>query len=140
MPVTQCENGFWRVGSGECRYPTREKAIEVWQAILASGQYGKMKISYDYDGVLSKSENVDKALEQVKKVAEVYVISARHSKEQMVHLAPKLGIPTGHIFAVGSNTAKVDKIKELGISVHYDDNPDVIEQVKEFTKGILVNG
>ena len=41
MPVTQCKNGKWKIGTGECQYDTKEKAMEVWQAILASGQYGK---------------------------------------------------------------------------------------------------
>jgi hypothetical protein len=46
MPVSKCEsNGKWRIGSGECKYDTREKAIEVWQAILASGNYGKPNIN-----------------------------------------------------------------------------------------------
>lgn len=46
MPVYKCEsNGKWRIGSGECKYDTKEKAEEVWRAILASGQYGKSKIN-----------------------------------------------------------------------------------------------
>lgn len=46
MPVSKCEsNGKWKIGSGECIYETREKAVEVWQAILASGQYGKHNIN-----------------------------------------------------------------------------------------------
>lgn len=39
MPVTQCENGKWKVGSGECVYTTRENAIEAYRAYLA--QEGK---------------------------------------------------------------------------------------------------
>lgn len=42
MPVTQCKNGKWKIGTGECQYDTKEKAMEVWKAILASGQYGKV--------------------------------------------------------------------------------------------------
>ena len=45
MPVSKCENGLYRIGSGECRYETKEKAEEVWRAILASGNYGKPKIN-----------------------------------------------------------------------------------------------
>jgi len=41
MPVKQCTNGKWRVGTGECIYDTKEKAIEVWQAILASGKFAE---------------------------------------------------------------------------------------------------
>ena len=39
MPVTQCENGKWKVGSGECVYTTRENAVEAYRAYLA--QEGK---------------------------------------------------------------------------------------------------
>lgn len=138
MPVTKCPNGKWKIGSGECMYDTKEKALEVWRAILASGNYAKIKISYDYDGVMSKSEWVDKAIEKVKEGADVYIISARHSKEQMVHLSAKIGIPTSHIIATGSNTNKIQEIKDRNISVHYDNNPDVVNKIKEFTKGILV--
>lgn len=45
MPVSKCENGLYRIGSGECRYETKEKAEEVWRAILASGNYGKPNIN-----------------------------------------------------------------------------------------------
>jgi hypothetical protein len=38
MPVRQCTNGKWRIGTGECIYDTKEKATKVWQAILASGK------------------------------------------------------------------------------------------------------
>ena len=42
MPVIKCSNGKYRIGSGECIYDTEEKALQVWKAILASGQYGKV--------------------------------------------------------------------------------------------------
>jgi hypothetical protein len=45
MPVLKCNNGKWRIGSGDCIYETKEKAEEVWKAILASGQYGKLNIN-----------------------------------------------------------------------------------------------
>ena len=35
MPVTQCENGKWKVGSGECIYTSRENAVEAYRAYLA---------------------------------------------------------------------------------------------------------
>lgn len=39
MPVIKCSNGKYRIGGGQCIYDTEEKAIEVWQAILASGEF-----------------------------------------------------------------------------------------------------
>ena len=55
MPVIKCSNGKWRIGSGQCIYSTREKAVEVWTAILASGKYAadSNKVSYDYDDTLT---------------------------------------------------------------------------------------
>ena len=138
--MIKCSNGKWRIGSGSCIYETREKAVEVWQAILSSGQYGQIKISYDYDDVLTRDEYLEKAIKDVKNGATVYVISARHSKEDLVHLSPKIGIPTSRIFATGSNKAKVEKILELGISKHYDNNKDVIDALNKSENqiGILV--
>lgn len=140
MPVIKCSNGKWRIGSGSCIYETREKAVEVWQAILSSGQYAEIKISYDYDDVLTLDNYLQKAIKDVKNGATVYVISARHSKEDLVHLAPKIGIPTSRIFATGSNKAKIEKIQELGISKHYDNNKDVIDALNKTENqiGILV--
>lgn len=43
MPVTKCENNKWRIGAGACIYPTKEKAMEVWTAILAQGKYEAKK-------------------------------------------------------------------------------------------------
>jgi hypothetical protein len=57
----------------------------------------------------------------------------------MVYLAAKIGIPTSHIIAIGSNEQKVQEIMDRNITIHYDDNPDVIAEVKQFTKGILVS-
>jgi len=39
MPVIKCSNGKYRIGNGACVYDTEEKATEVWQAILATGQF-----------------------------------------------------------------------------------------------------
>ena len=141
MPVIKCSNGKWRIGSGSCIYETREKAVEVWQAILSSGQYGQIKVSYDYDDVLTLDQYIQKAIKDVKNGATVYVISARHSKEDLVHLSPKIGIPTSRIFATGSNKAKVEKILELGIAKHYDNNKDVIDALNKTENqiGILVD-
>jgi len=130
MPVRQCSNGKWRIGSGDCIYDTKEKAIEVWRAILASGEYEKPKISFDYDGVLSTDKGKAKAKE-LSKDATIYIISARSDKEGMLATAKELGIPSSRVFATGSNKEKVATIDRLGISTHYDNNPKVIEEVRQ---------
>lgn len=35
MPVIQCPNGKWRIGEGDCIYPTKEKAESAYRGYLA---------------------------------------------------------------------------------------------------------
>lgn len=131
MPVLKCSNGKWRVGSSACIYDTKEKAIKAYQAILAQGKMAAPKVSLDYDGVLS----TDKGKKLLKKLlsegVDVYVISARRDEMNVE------GLPPSKVYATGSNKQKIETIKRLGIDTHYDNNPDVINQLKESNiKGI----
>lgn len=134
MPVIKCSNGKWRIGNGGCVYDTQEKADKVWKAILASGAYAAEKISYDYDDVLSTDEGKAAADKDVKAGKVVYIISARQSVDGMLSTASRLGIPKGRVYATGSNKAKVEKIKSLGIKIHKDNNPDVIKELSGIGK------
>ena len=98
-----------------------------WEEKLAS-----QKISFDYDGVLSTQRG--KMLADSKKET-LYIISARNDKKGMLSTAKLLNIPESRVYATGSNKAKVEKIKELGIDKHYDNNPDVISELPNI--GIL---
>lgn len=131
MPVLKCSNGKWRIGSGACIYDTKEKAVEVWQAILASGKYAANSVSLDYDGVLSTDGGKSKAKELIAEGIDVYIISARRDKGSMLGVAKELGIPSSRVYATGSNKAKVAKIKSLGIQTHYDNNPDVVDELNK---------
>jgi len=86
------------------------------------------KISFDYDGVLSTSKGTELAKSLVDS-KDLYIISARSSKDGMVSKAEEIGIPLSKVYAMGSNNDKIRKIKELGISEHYDNNPKVIENL-----------
>lgn len=87
--------------------------------------------SFDYDGVIS----TDKGKELASKTkGTIYIISARRLKNDMLNVAYKLGIPSSRVYATGSNKAKVEKIKELGINKHYDNNPDVIKELGSIGK------
>jgi hypothetical protein len=134
MPIYKCSSGKWRIGNGDCVYDTQEKATKVWQAILASGSYAAEKVSYDYDGVLSTDKGKAQAESDVKAGKVVYIISARQSVDGMLSTALRLGIPKGRVYATGSNKAKVDKVKSLGIKVHKDNNPDVIKELNGIGK------
>lgn len=58
MPVIKCSNGKWKVGQSACIYETREQALKVWEAILASGKYEETYNDYPE----SASNNAKKAL------------------------------------------------------------------------------
>lgn len=140
MPVIACKNGKWKIGSGECIYETKEKAMEVWRAILASGAYGALKVSIDYDDVLSTDKGKELAKRLISEGVTLYIISARRDADEMLGVAKDLGIPESRVYATGSNKAKVEKVKELGIARHYDNNQDVIDQVNEISKGVKFDG
>ena len=108
--------------------------MKVWKAILASGAYAAERVSYDYDGVLSTDKGKAAADRDVKAGKVVYIISARQSVDGMLSTASELGIPKGRVYATGSNKAKVEKVKSLGIKVHKDNNPDVIKELSGIGK------
>lgn len=103
-----------------------DQAVAICNSIWES-HFAADKISFDYDGVLSTADGKKLAERLIKEGADVYIISARGDKEGMMGTAETLGIPESRVYATGSNSEKVAKIKELGISKHYDNNPDVIQ-------------
>lgn len=108
-------------------YPQEQRAAicgNTYETNLAAE-----KISFDYDDTFSTQKGFDKAAELIKNGSNIYIISARDSKDRMIERAAKLDIPESKIFATGSNDAKIQKVKELRIKKHYDNNPDVIDQL-----------
>jgi hypothetical protein len=87
------------------------------------------KVSFDYDDTLNTARGRGLAMGEIRSGSDVYIISARGSKQGIYPLADELGIPHSKIFATGSNQMKVKKIKSLGITRHYDNNKDVIKQL-----------
>lgn len=87
------------------------------------------KISFDYDETLTTDKGMELAKKFISEGADVYIISARQQKDEMLNRAKELGIPESRVYATGSNKAKIEKIKELGITIHYDNNTDVIKEL-----------
>ena len=87
------------------------------------------KVSFDYDDTLSTSRGREMAIKAIEGGFDVYVISARNNKEGMYEITDKLGIPRSNVYATGSNKAKVEKIIELGITKHIDNNSDVVKEL-----------
>ena len=152
MPIKSCvidgKKG-WKYGDEGTCYTGPEgkrKAIAQGIAVISSNpkelplqELASKKISFDFDDTLSLGRWQDKALELISQGNTLYIISARDSKEGMLKIADKVGIPHSRVYATGSNKNKVEKIKSLGIETHYDNNSDVINELKSTnTKGIKV--
>jgi len=109
-------------------YNTQQR-YAVCQSAWSGTKAEKIKVSFDYDGTLSTAKGMELAKNEINKGNIVYIISARSFKPMMYNRADKLNIPHSQIYATGSNKAKIEKIKELGILKHYDNNPDVINEL-----------
>ena len=86
-------------------------------------------ISFDFDGVLTTSKGIDLLDEKVSRRTNVYIISARSDDKSMKEFAQKHGVNLRNVYATGSNKAKIEKVKELGVSTHYDNNIDVVKEL-----------
>jgi len=100
-----------------------EQAVAICNSMWDT-HFSFAKVSFDWDGVGSTADGKKMIQDAIDNGEEVYVISARDSKENI-----DINLPSDHIFATGSNTAKVEKVKALGISKHYDNNPDVVKEL-----------
>jgi len=107
-----------------------EQAVAICNSLWEQHFAGE-KISYDYDDTLSTERGKQMATNDIKNGATVYIISARQDKEGMLTTAKELGIPESRVYATGSNKAKVEKIIELGIAKHHDNNADVIKELNK---------
>jgi len=96
-----------------------------------------MRISFDYDNTITQIRLQLLAMQLIEDGNDVYIISARHDDYALLKMADKLGIARNRIFATGSNAAKVEKVKELKITRHYDDNRNVIEALPGIGKLVL---
>ena len=115
------------------KYPDESQRFIVCKALYEtplSGYrraFGVQKVSFDYDETLTTDDGMILAKQWVKKGAEVYIISARSSVGPMLAKAEELKIPKSNVFATGSNKAKIEKIRDLHINTHYDNNADVVK-------------
>jgi len=107
---------------------SNEQAVAICNSMWEQ-HFASEKVSFDYDDTLSTSRGKDLAKQAIDKGEDVYIISARDNKENMLSVANELGIESSKVYATGSNKAKVEKIKELGINKHYDNNVDVIKEL-----------
>lgn len=137
MPVIKCEsNGNYRIGSGACIYDTEKKAIEVWQAILASGEYraDSNKVSFDFDDTLSTQRGQDLAKRKIQEGKIVYIITRRQqsASAEVYKIADEIGIPHSRVHFTNGKM-KWEEVKRLGIGTHYDNNQREVDLINENT-------
>jgi len=105
-----------------------EQAVAICNA-LWSEHFAGVKISIDYDDTLSTDRGKELAKRLIADGEIIYIISARNDVDGMLGVAETLGIPKSRVYATGSNKAKIQKIKDLGITKHYDNNADVVKEL-----------
>mgnify|MGYP003602337707 CR=1 FL=1 len=111
----------------ECGNQESRKAAEAlaYKQGVAIGDLAASKIGYDWDGTLSTAKGKERARQQIADGATLYIVTARHSKDEI----SLEGIPDSRIYATGSNSNKIDKVKELGLDTFYDNNLDNVKQL-----------
>ena len=145
MPVIKCANDKWKIGNGQCIYETEEKATQVWQAILASGEYraDSSKVSFDFDDTLSTARGQEIAKRVIREGKQVYIITRRQesASAEVYRIANKLGILRSKVYFT-NGAYKWMTIKRLEIGTHYDNNQREIDLIRANTdcKGIKYNG
>jgi len=92
----------------------------------------KPKVSLDYNGVLSEADGQDLYKELIAKGNDVYVVSTLNPLEgaQINSTAKLLRIPQDHIIYT-SGKPKGPILDELGITKHYDNDPDIVDEIKK---------
>jgi hypothetical protein len=136
MPVIKCTNGKWRIGSGLCQYDTKEKATEVYVAIISSGSLEAQgnKVSFDFDDTLSTQRGQDIAKKLMNDNKTVYIITRRQEidSKEVYKVADELGIPRSRVYFT-NGSLKWETVKRLEIGTHYDNNQNEVDKIRENT-------
>lgn len=122
-----CGRLMWLAWGGDAGVEWATRKLNQIDTKLA--EFAGEKVSIDYDDTLSTSRGKDLAKKLIGEGKIVYIISARSELTGMLQTAKDLGIAESRVYATGSNKAKVEKIKELGITKHYDNNADVVKEL-----------
>lgn len=149
MPIQECQldgkNGYKWGDQGKCytyddsessKKSARNKAHRQGIAVEGFNLQSFSKISFDYDDTLTRKDIQEEAKKLKSSGNDIYIISARNDKEDMLKLADEIGIPHNKVIATGSNKAKVEKVKQLKIKKHYDNNKDVISELGSIGKQV----
>ena len=114
------------MGEGKSQDEALGKCYGMWKQEFAVGD----RVSFDWDDTLTDPRSKKLVEQERRRGSIIYIISARGTtSNDMVKYGSEYDIPGTRIFATGSNKRKVEKIKELGIKRHYDNNPQVVNEL-----------
>ena len=94
-----------------------------------------MKISFDVDGVLTTPQGMALARRKIIEGNRVYIITARNEERMaaaVYEIAKELGIPRLRVYFTNGED-KWKTIQRLGIEMHYDNNEEQYNKIKENT-------
>ena len=94
-----------------------------------------MKISFDVDGVLTTPQGMALARRKITEGNRVYIITARNEERMsaaVYEIAKELGIPRLRVYFTNGED-KWKTIQRLGIEMHYDNNEEQYNKIKENT-------
>jgi hypothetical protein len=112
------------------RLMTGEVHTDDSEYLYHEGEFSPDKVSFDWDDTLDTRGGKMLLKQELQRGSLIYIISARSmTSKEMIDLANEYGFPASHIYTTGSNQEKVEKIKELGIKRHYDNNFRVIQDL-----------
>jgi hypothetical protein len=100
---------------------------------------GFMKVSLDYDGTLSTNRGQQLALRLKGQGDQLYIVTARSKSDALpvYTVADQIGIPRSNIYFTNGQS-KWKTLTDLGIKKHYDNNPNVVEDIRKHTAGIQI--
>lgn len=91
------------------------------------------KISIDFE-ILKTPNGIDYVRDLIRKGNEVFVISNRFNRINMLNITRRLGIPDKNVFADGSDTAKINTIRSLKVDRHLDRDQKIIDTLYPYSK------
>jgi len=106
-----------------------EWATEIYKTSEEYNRAAGERVSFDYDGTLTTATGRELLEKEQNDGSEIYIISARDNDDELLTFAAEHNIPASHVYATGSNEKKIEKVNELGIVRHYDNNVDVIAEI-----------
>ena len=95
-------------------------------------KFAGQKVSFDFDGTLSTLDGQLMAKRLIANGYDVYIVTSRGlgGSGEVYRMADKVGIKRNNVHFT-SGKPKWITLKQLGITKHYDNNPDVIKDIKK---------